>query len=225
MASKSGPVEIELGKVLLGSGEGRLVYWPVGGPHDHPSLMLFDQKGGGGGECSEHLKWVFGGNFMGIGEGSDAGTFQVHGEVAPGYGRVSLICGDGTQADTAVLDCVEHIGFNVYVAEVRSFPLRVVASDDLGHTVSKLTCQPSFWTHMTPEEAALDGWPKTSPVRVAAVDIRGDRAEVVLDTDPSWPNWVHCVRTRGRWHEAITTNGPTSEWDDLWPDPMSPSPR
>jgi hypothetical protein len=219
------PGEIGLGKVLLGTGEYRLVYWPVGGPHDHPSLILSGEMGGGGGECSKHLEWVLAhSNIMSQASDNGGPPFQVHGEVAPGYGRVSLICGDGTQAETTVLDCVEHIGFNVYVAEVQSFPLRVVATNDLGHTVSMLTCQPSFWAHNTPEEAALTGWPEASPVRVTTVDIQGDRAEVVLDTDPSWPNWVYCMRTRGRWHEAISTNGPTSEWDDPWQDPMSPPP-
>jgi hypothetical protein len=169
------PGEIELGKVLLGTGEYRLVYWPVGGPHDHPSLMLLGEMGGGGGECPEHLEWVLGHSGI-MSRAGDDGRFQVHGEVAPGYGRVFLLCRDGTQAETTVLDCVEHIGFNVYVAEVQSFPLRVVATSDQGHTVSKLTCQPSFWTHKAPEEAALTGWPEASPVRVTTVDIRGDRA-------------------------------------------------
>lgn len=142
-----------------------------------------------------------------------------------GYERVFLICRDGTQADTTVLDCVERIGFNVYVAEVLSFPLRVVATNELGHAVSKLTCQPSFWLHETPEAAALDGLPTDSQVRVVSVEVRGDRAEVVLNTDTGWPNWVYCIRTRERWHEAISANGPTTEWDDPWPDPMTPPPE
>ena len=43
----------------------------------------------------------------------DGGPFQVHGEVATGYRRVSLICWDGTQVDTTVLDCIDILGFNV----------------------------------------------------------------------------------------------------------------
>jgi hypothetical protein len=39
------PPEIELGKVLLGSGEFRLVYWPIGF-HDRPMLMLGSESGG-----------------------------------------------------------------------------------------------------------------------------------------------------------------------------------
>jgi hypothetical protein len=225
MAPESPPPQIELGKVALGSGEFRLAVWPLG-PDGRPTLMLFNEttRSGGGGECSEQLSWVLGRSQM-MSKSRDSGTFQVFGEVAAGYERVFLIGSDGTQAETTILDCVEHIGFNVYVAEVPSNPLRVVATNDLGHAVSKLTGQPSFWTHETPEAAALDGWPKDSRVRLASVKVRGDRAEVVLDNDRGWPNHVYCVRTRERWHEAISTDRPTSEWDDPWPDPMSPAPR
>jgi hypothetical protein len=108
------------------------------------------------------------------------------------------------------------------VGEVLSQPLRIVASNDRGHTVSMLMSQPSFWTHETPEAAALSGWPTASQARVRSVAVQGDRAEVVVDADPSWSSWVYCVRTRGRWHEAIAENGPTVEWDDPWPDPHAP---
>jgi len=47
-----------------------------------------------------------------------------------------------------------------------------------------------------------------------SVDVRGDRAEVVLDTDPSLPYWVYCVRSEDGWHETVTGNGPTVGWDD-----------
>jgi hypothetical protein len=67
----------------------------------------------------------------------------------------------------------------------------------------------------SPEEAALADWPDAARVRVVSVDVRGDRAEVVLDTDPSYPYWVYCVRnTDGRWREAAGGNGPTIGWDD-----------
>ncbi len=123
--------------------------------------MLFDdERGGGGGrECSERLEWVLGHNGT-MSQSWGCGPFVVDGEVAAGYERVSLICYDATEAVTTVLDCVEHIGFNIYVAEVLSDPLRVVAANDLGHVVSKLTGQPSFWAHETPEAAALAGWPR-----------------------------------------------------------------
>jgi hypothetical protein len=188
--------------------------------------MLMSETGsGGGGQCSQRLSWVFGdSNFMSWTRGG-GGPLQGYGEVAAGYERVFLICADGTQTDATVLDCVEHIGFNVYVTEVLTVPLRAVATNGSGQAFSKLTFQPSFWAHETPEAAALAGWPEDSQVRVASVEVQGDRAEVVLETDPEWPNRVYCVRTRDRWHEAISTNGPTTQWDDPWPDPMSPPPE
>jgi hypothetical protein len=225
MAPESPPPQIELGEVVLGSGEFRLVFYPVG-PSGLPTLMLYNETthGGGGGECSKQLSWVLGHNYMMSGF-RGRGPFRVFGEVAAGYQHVYLIGSDGTQANTTVLDCVEHTGFNVYVAEVPSNTLRVVATNGLGHAVSKLIGQPSFWTHETPEAAALNGWPKDSRVLVTSVDVRGDRAEVVLENDRGWPNHVHCVRTRRHWHEAISTSGATFEWDDPWPDPMGPAPR
>ena len=211
----------ELGSVVLGSGEFRLaLHWII----DRSSLMLINEDNSGGGtECSDRLTWVLGRTSI-MSRTRDSGPFQVHGEVAAGYNEVSLICRDGSQVDSIVLDCIEVLGFNVHVAEVPSFPLRTVASNDSGHAVSMLIGQPSFWTHETPEAAALDGWPTASQVRVRSVTVHGDRAEVVVDTDHDWPSWVYCVRTRGRWHEAIAENGPTTEWDDPWPDPMSPPP-
>jgi hypothetical protein len=214
-----------LGSVHLGWGDFRLVRWPAfGGSFRRPSLMLMNEKGsGGGGDCSEKLNWVLGHSHM-MRTKLNSGPFQVHGEVAAGYGLVSLICWDGTQVDATVLDCLEILGFNVYVAEVMSEPLRMVASNESGHTVSMLMGQPSFWIHETPEDAALDGWPTSSQVRVRSVAVQGDRAEVVVDTEPGWPDRVYCVRRRGRWHEAIADNGPAVQWGDPWPDPMiSPS--
>jgi hypothetical protein len=215
----------ELGSVHLGSGDFRLVRWPVVGRlFRRPSLMLMNEEdSGGGGECSEQLKWVLGHSRM-MRTTLDSGPFQVHGEVATGYRHVSLICWYRTQVETTVLDCIDILGFNVNVAEVLSQPLRIVASNDNGHAVSMLMCQPSFWIHETPEDAALDGWPTASQVRVRSVAVQGDRAEVVVDTDPGWPNRVYCVRTRDRWHEAITENGPAVQWDDPWSDPLTPSP-
>lgn len=214
----------ELGKVPLGSGTFHLVYSPAGALFSPPMLMLMNEDDSGGGvECSQQLNWVLGHSSI-MSRTQDDGPYQVHGEVAAGYNRVSLICSDGRQVEATVLDCIEVLGFNVYVAEVPSFPIRAIASNYSGHAVSMLMAQPSFWTHETPQEAALDGWPTTSQVRVRSVTVQEDRAEVIVETDPSWPCWVYCVRTRGRWHEAITENGPTAEWDDPWPDPLSPPP-
>lgn len=200
-----------------------MIYWPIG-PFGRPALVLRGMTGGGGGgETSERLRWVLGLSGV-MSKNRDGGPWQVHGEVAVGYESVILICSDGSQAHATILDCVKHISFNVYVAEVQPYPVRVVASNDLGHAFSKMINQPSFWAHETPEAAAVEGWPEGSRVEVASVEVRGDRAEVVLDSDPRWPNRVYCVRTRGRWHEAISANGPISEWDDPWQDPMSSLP-
>jgi hypothetical protein len=68
----------------------------------------------------------------------------------------------------------------------------------------------------SPEAAALATWASTpsAHARVVSVDIRGDRAEVVIDTDPSHPDWVYCVRRDGRWVDVLSGCGPSSGWDD-----------
>ena len=67
-----------------------------------------------------------------------------------------------------------------------------------------------------PEAAALAGWSQTSAAlaRVAQVTVRGRRAEVVLDLEPTDREWVDCVRGEHGWREAVSGNGPTVEWDD-----------
>jgi hypothetical protein len=68
----------------------------------------------------------------------------------------------------------------------------------------------------SPQQAALASWasaPSAHP-RVVSVDVRGDRAEVVIDTDPSYPDWVYCVRRNGQWSVAIAGNAPCHRWDD-----------
>jgi hypothetical protein len=65
-----------------------------------------------------------------------------------------------------------------------------------------------------PEAAALAHWPESSHVRVVSVTVRGNRAEVVLDTDPHYPYWVYCERRDGLWCEGSSGNGPWVGWDD-----------
>ncbi|HET6874590.1 MAG TPA: hypothetical protein VFH70_07420 [Acidimicrobiales bacterium] len=65
-----------------------------------------------------------------------------------------------------------------------------------------------------PEDAALDGWPEAAQARVVSVDIRGDRAEVVLDTEPSYPYWIYCRRSDQGWEVTVGGNGPCEGWDD-----------
>ena len=68
----------------------------------------------------------------------------------------------------------------------------------------------------SPEEAALATWANSpeAHARIVSVDVRGDRAEVVIDTDPSYPDYVYCQRRVDGWHEAVSGNGPTDAWDD-----------
>ncbi len=73
--------------------------------------------------------------------------------------------------------------------------------------------RPSLWFD-TPEDAALADWPAGSRVRVVSLEVRGDRAEVVLDIDPHYPYWVYCIRTEGRWRTTVDGNSPCVGWDD-----------
>ena len=66
----------------------------------------------------------------------------------------------------------------------------------------------------TPDEAALANWPPSAHARVIDVEVGGNRAEVIVDTDPSEPDWVYCVRSEGGWREVVSGNGPTIGWDD-----------
>jgi hypothetical protein len=36
----------------------------------------------------------------------------------------------------------------------------------------------------------------------------------VIDTDPSYPDWVYCVRRTGQWFVAIAGNARCHRWDD-----------
>lgn len=73
----------------------------------------------------------------------------------------------------------------------------------------------------TPEEAALSSWQETpgAKARVRSVTIRGERAEVIIETDQSDPDYVdfvYCVRGEaGRWQGVVSSNGPTARWDDV----------
>jgi hypothetical protein len=70
----------------------------------------------------------------------------------------------------------------------------------------------------SPEDAALAGWASTpsARARVIAVEIVGDRAEVVLatDDDHNHGDWVYCARRDGLWHEVLSGSGPSSGWSD-----------
>jgi hypothetical protein len=76
----------------------------------------------------------------------------------------------------------------------------------------------------TPEEAALAGWGATAGAApsVISVDVRGGRAEVLIEVGAGYPDYVYCCRMADRWHEVASGNGPSPGWDDpthlIWPD-------
>ena len=70
-------------------------------------------------------------------------------------------------------------------------------------------------SYASPEEAALAGWPAASRATVVSSHVKGDSAEVVIDTDPPYRYWVYCVRRHdGRWRETVSGDGPAAGWDD-----------
>jgi hypothetical protein len=67
----------------------------------------------------------------------------------------------------------------------------------------------------TPELAALSGWratPRARP-RVAHVEIRGERAEVVVELENGCVEWVYCERDPDGWSESDSGNAPNIGWD------------
>jgi len=79
----------------------------------------------------------------------------------------------------------------------------------------------------TPEAAALATWDACpgAHARVVSVEVRGDEAQVVVDTDPSYPDYVSCFRTNEGWIASSSGNGPTVSWGSEWPGPLSEGPR
>jgi len=70
--------------------------------------------------------------------------------------------------------------------------------------------------HASPELAALATLSQAAEAQVVSIEVRGDRAELVIKTIPSHPDgyWVYCIRRHGRWHETVSGNGPTIGWDE-----------
>ncbi|MGC1406349.1 MAG: hypothetical protein WA938_06390 [Candidatus Dormiibacterota bacterium] len=50
------------------------------------------------------------------------------------------------------------------------------------------------------EEAALEGWPTEAKARVVRLEVHGDRADVLVHTEPSHRMRVECMRRDGRWY-------------------------
>ena len=66
----------------------------------------------------------------------------------------------------------------------------------------------------TPEGVALAGWASTTQAnaQVVAVEVRGNRAQVEIEVDPGYREWVCLERLDGRWCEATSGNGPSASW-------------
>jgi hypothetical protein len=67
----------------------------------------------------------------------------------------------------------------------------------------------------SPEAPALATWQSTPSARahVVSVDARHDRADVVIDTDPSHPDWAYCVDEAAD-GSSRCREGPSTAWDD-----------
>lgn len=70
--------------------------------------------------------------------------------------------------------------------------------------------------HLTPERAALASWESArfAHPRAVSITVRGNRAEVVIESEPEYRDWVYCVRDDDGWRWVVTGNGPTVGWDD-----------
>ncbi len=70
--------------------------------------------------------------------------------------------------------------------------------------------------HASPEMAALATWSQAAEAQVVSIEVRGDRAELVIKTFPPHPDgyWVYCIRRHDGWHETVSGNGPIVGWDD-----------
>jgi hypothetical protein len=72
----------------------------------------------------------------------------------------------------------------------------------------------------TPEAAALATWGAcpNANARVVSVEVRGDQAQVVVETDPSYPDYVSCLRTDEGWIASASGNGSTVSWGSASPE-------
>ena len=70
--------------------------------------------------------------------------------------------------------------------------------------------------HLTPERAALATRNSTAgdTARAVSITVRGDRAEVIIETEPASRDWVYCMRDQDGWRPMVSGNGPTVGWDD-----------
>jgi len=83
-----------------------------------------------------------------------------------------------------------------------------VASGIPGVSVPLPAVQPFVWHHhlvgpgrySTPEDAALSGWGPSARAHVVSSTMEGSIARIIIDTEPSHPMEVVCVRGQdGLW--------------------------
>jgi hypothetical protein len=77
------------------------------------------------------------------------------------------------------------------------------------------------------ERLALEDWSPKAEARVVSVDVAGPRAEVALLVNGEYGYWTYFLRDDQGWHETVSGNGPTIDWDDptfiQWEDEPDPS--
>ena len=66
----------------------------------------------------------------------------------------------------------------------------------------------------TLERLALAEWPEQAGVRVRSVTVAGERAEVTLTVNGHHDHWMYYQRDRDGWEERVSSNGPTTGWED-----------
>ena len=126
--SSESPDRFPIGNGSFGEWEWELIYWLS---VRHGPVVMFGSPESHTGQCpSERLVGPFG--WVGDHQSEyDDGSLSVNwlvGEVRAGYDRVVIECDDGSQFEASVVDCQDRLGFNIYVAVTRSWPVRVLAS-------------------------------------------------------------------------------------------------
>lgn len=66
----------------------------------------------------------------------------------------------------------------------------------------------------TLERVALAAWPERAGARVRSVTLAGDRAEVSLTISGQHNYWAYYQRDSDGWHETVSGDGPTIDWQD-----------
>jgi hypothetical protein len=84
------------------------------------------------GEPSEHLDGPFGRRHEIVGGDKHSGIRCFYGELESRFDQVTITCKDGEQVEATIVNCVDHFGFNYYVAVLPSQPRKVRAATPSG---------------------------------------------------------------------------------------------